>query len=114
MTNVGAPPGFGLQSLRMSNLVASGAFSDQTYSKPAAPPVGEKQANKEYTAQFSFISKTPGSEQNGLIMSVSPDSNEGSRMSYVGLADTQAGIQVTVFDAPEVDGKFVSITLAAA
>ena len=39
-------------------------------------------------------------------MSVSPDSHEGSRMSWVGLEDTPDGIQVSVTDAPEVDGKF--------
>jgi uncharacterized repeat protein (TIGR01451 family) len=29
-------------------------------------------------------------------------------MSYVGLRDTEAGIRVTVFDTPEVDGEFVA------
>ena len=112
VTNVDAPDEFGLQSLRMSNSYVSAAFFNQTYSKPAAPPVGEKQANTEYTAQFSFISTTPASQQPGLIMSVSPDSNEGSRMSYVGLTDAEDGIQVTVFDTPEVNGSFVAYDAA--
>ena len=75
----------------MSNLYANGEFFYQTYSKPVESPAGERQANTEYIAQFSFIPNTP-EFQPGLAMSVSPDSNEGSRMSYVGLADTQAGI----------------------
>jgi uncharacterized repeat protein (TIGR01451 family) len=109
VTNVGAPPSFGLQSLRLSNRYTepTGEFFFQTYSKPVTAPAGETQANTEYTAEFSFISKTPGSLQPGLNVSVSPDSGEGSRMSYVGLRDTSDGIRVTVFDTPEVDGEFV-------
>jgi uncharacterized repeat protein (TIGR01451 family) len=105
----GVPAAFGQQSLRLSNRYTepTGEFFYQTYSKPAAPPAGETQANTEFTAEFSFISKTPTAEQPGLNVSVSPDSGEGSRMSYVGLRDTPAGIRVTVFDTPEVDGEFV-------
>jgi uncharacterized repeat protein (TIGR01451 family) len=103
-----APAAFEQRSLRMSNACSSTAFYDQTYSAPVADPAGENQANTEYSARFSFISKIPGSEQPGLNVSVSPDSNEGSRMSYVGLRDTEAGIRVTVFDTPEVDGEFVA------
>ena len=109
-TNVGAPAAFGLQSLRLSNRFTepSGEYFYQTYSKPVAAPAGEAQANTEFTAEFSFISKTPSAEQPGLNVSVSPDSGEGSRMSYVGLKDTPAGIRVTVFDTPEVNGDFVA------
>jgi uncharacterized repeat protein (TIGR01451 family) len=106
--NVSAPAAFGLQSLRLSNRYANSEFFYQTYSKPTASPAGETQANKEYTAEFSFISKTPAAEQPGLNVSVSPDSGEGSRMSYVGLRDTPDGIRVTVFDSPEVDGEFAA------
>ena len=102
--------GFGAQSLRMSNACASGEFFNQTYSSRVQSPAGEERANKVFIAQFSFISKTPGVQQPGLFLSVSPDSYEGSRMSWVGLEDTPAGIQVTASDAPEVDGEFVPIT----
>ena len=107
--NVGAPAAFGSQSLRLSNRYPApdGEFFYQTYSKRSAAPAGETQANTEYTAEFSFISKTPTTLQPGLNVSVSPDSYEGSRMSYVSLRDTSAGIQATVFDTPEVDGEFV-------
>jgi uncharacterized repeat protein (TIGR01451 family) len=105
------PAAFGAQSLRMSNACASSEFFNQTYSSRVPFPAGEERDNKVFTAEFSFISKTPGSQQAGLFLSVSPDSYEGSRMSWVGLEDTPAGIQVTASDAPEVDGKFVDYDL---
>ena len=64
-----------------------------------------------FIAQFSFMSKTPA-YQPGLFLSVSPDSGEGSRMSWVGLEDTPDGIRVSAADTPEVDGKFVYYDLA--
>ena len=106
VTNSGVPTAFGLQSLRMSNAFTNGEFFFQTYSRPVTSPAGENQANTEYTAEFSFISKTPNAEQPGLFLSVSPDSNEGSRMSWVGLEDTPTGIRARVADTPEVDGHF--------
>jgi uncharacterized repeat protein (TIGR01451 family) len=107
----GEPPGFGSQSLRMSNACASGEFSNQTYSPREPVQVGEGRINKVFMAQFSFMSKTPTVHQPGLFLSVSPDSGEGSRMSWVGLEDTPAGIQVTAADTPEVDGDFVDYDL---
>ena len=87
-----------------------GEFFYQTYSRPVTSPAGETQDNSEYIGQFSFISTRPSAEQPGLFMSVSPDSNEGSRMQYVGLEDTAQGIRVTVIDTPEADGEFVEHT----
>ena len=103
----GEPPGFGSQSLRMSNACASGEFFYQTYSPQELQQVGEARPNKVFIAEFAFMSKTPA-HQPGLFLSVSPDSGEGSRMSWVGLQDTAEGIQVSVNDAPEVDGEFVA------
>ena len=103
----GDPPGFGSQSLRMSNACASGEFSNQTYSPQEPLPVGEARLNKVFIAEFSVMSKTTA-YQPGLFLSVSPDSGEGSRMSWVGLEDTAAGIRVSVNDTPDVDGKFVA------
>lgn len=110
VVNSGAPAAFGKQSLRMSNRLTepSGEFKFQTYSKPTASPAGETLALTEYTAEFTFISKKPGAQQPGLSLSVSPDSGEGSRMSYVGLKDTADGIRATIFDTPEEDGDFVA------
>jgi uncharacterized repeat protein (TIGR01451 family) len=108
-----APPGaFGQRSLRMSNAYTSGEYTYQTYSTPVTAPAGEKQANTEYTAEFSFISTTPTARQPGLAMSVSPDSYEGSRMFWVSLTDTAAGIEVTASDTPEKDGEFVDYQVA--
>jgi uncharacterized repeat protein (TIGR01451 family) len=104
--------GFGTQSFRLSNAVASGAFDNQTFSPPVSPPAGNLVGtetpgeNSEFTAQFSFI-PTTRSFQDGLFLSVSPDSGEGSRMAWVGLLDTPDGIAVTIRDTPGADGDFV-------
>ena len=103
----GNPPGFGSQSLRMSNACASGEFFYQTYSPQELQQVGEARPNKVFMAEFAFMSKTRA-YQPGLFLSVSPDSGEGSRMSWVGLEDTANGIRVSVNDTPDVDGKFVA------
>ena len=93
----------------MSNACASGEFSYQTYSPQEPLEVGEARLNKVFLAEFAFMSKTQAYQQ-GLFMSVSPDSGEGSRMSWVGLEDTPDGIQVSVNDTPDVDGEFVAHT----
>ena len=103
----GDPPGFGSQSLRMSNACGTGEFFYQTYSPRESVQVGEARLNKVFIAEFSFMSTTPA-YQPGLFLSVSPDSGEGSRMSWVGLQDTSDGIRVSVNDTPDVDGKFVA------
>ena len=71
-----------------------GRVSSSTRRIPAQEPlqVGEERVNKVFIAEFSFMSKTPA-YQPGLFLSVSPDSGEGSRMSWVGLA----GHRRTVF-----------------
>ena len=102
----GDPPGFGSQSLRMSNACGNGEFFYQTYSAQEPLQVGEARPNKVFIAEFAFMSTTPA-YQPGLFLSVSPDSGEGSRMSWVGLEDTPNGTQVTVSDSPNVDGDFV-------
>jgi uncharacterized repeat protein (TIGR01451 family) len=112
VSNSGAPAAFGLQSLRMSNLCGNGEFFYQTYSAPVTSPAGENHANTEFIGQFSFIPKT-SEYQPGLFMSVSPDSFEGSRMSWVGLEDTPNGIQVSVSDTPNVDGDFANYDAGA-
>jgi uncharacterized repeat protein (TIGR01451 family) len=117
VTNAGAPGTFGTQSLRMSNAwnPAPDTFPPeyhyQTYSKPTTVPAGESLANTEYTAQFSFISVHPDREQPGLRMDVSPDMGEGGRMSFIGLTDTEDGIDINFFDTPEADGKFKNYDL---
>ena len=104
----GEPPGFGTSIVayveRMWELVSS---STRRIPQGSHKQVGEARLNKVFLAEFSFMSKTPA-YQPGLFLSVSPDSGEGSRMSWVGLQDTPAGIQVSVNDTPDVDGEFVA------
>jgi uncharacterized repeat protein (TIGR01451 family) len=114
--NAGTPPLFGGQSLRLSNgynqfQAGPPEFHYQTYSKPTKDAAGESLTDTEYTAQFSFISAKPTVEQPGLHVSVSPDEGEGGRMSYIGLEDTPAGIDVEFYDTPEPDGEFVGYDL---
>ena len=96
---------FGLQSLRLSNLVANSDFADQTYSTPVVPPAGETLPNTVYIAKFSVYDPA---FQDGLYVTVSPDSGDGSRMAWVGLKDTPGGIVVTTSDSPKTDGVFVN------
>ena len=116
VANTGAPPSFGAQSLRISNAYGTAPdtfppeFEHQTYSKPT-DAAGESLANTEYTAQFSFISVHPNSQQPGLRISVSPDNGHGGRMSYIGLDDLADGIHVTFFDTPNPDGDFMGYDL---
>jgi uncharacterized repeat protein (TIGR01451 family) len=91
----------------MSNLCGNGEFFYQTYSAQEPLQVGEARPNKVFIAEFAFMSTTPA-YQPGLFLSVSPDSGEGSRMSWVGLEDTADGIRVSVNDTPDVDGEFVA------
>lgn len=101
-------PGFGTQSLRISNAVTSGCFSDQTFSKSLTDEAGETLAQnggmssgtrqKHFEAEWSFASAVPGAEQPGLSVVASPDRGDGARMSWVQMADTPAGLAVNFFD----------------
>ena len=97
-------PTFGNQSLRMSNLAPSLAFTDtQTWSTKVAPPAGETLANTVFIARFSFFDPK---FQPGLLVTVSPDSGEGSRMAWVGLEDMEDGVHVTASDSSGANGGF--------
>ena len=113
VNNGGGIPGFGNQSLRISNAYTepSGEFFYQTYSAPTIDQAGESVGNTEYIAQFSFISTHPDAQQPGLFMSVSPDDGFGGRMSYISLEDTPAGIDVVFYDTPGSGGTFVAYDL---
>ena len=98
---------FGRQSLRISNAVTSQCLQDQTFSAPVEDEAGEKTA---YTAvrsgerqpffvfEFDFASTPPGppgTPQPGLQIAVSADKGDGGRMSWVEIADTPGGLEVT-------------------
>jgi hypothetical protein len=97
-------PGFGARSLRISNAVVSGCFSDQTFSKSLTNEAGETSAvsdgysggtrQNHFEAQFQLASTVPGGQQSGLYMSVSPDRGDGARMSYLRFEDQAHGIHV--------------------
>lgn len=109
----GAPASFGSQSLRISNAVTSGCFGDQTFSKPLVNEAGETTATSNglsggvrqshFEAEWSFASTTPGAEQPGLSVVASPDRGDGSRMSWVQMADTPGGLAVNFYDVQGTD-----------
>ncbi len=100
--------GFGAQSLRISNAVTSGCFSDQTFSKSLSDEAGEATAGNDgmsggtrqahYEAQWQFVSAVPGAEQPGLSVVASPDRGDGARMSWIQMADTPSGLAVNFYD----------------
>ena len=101
---------FGTQSLRISNAVTSGCFSDQTFSKRVLNPAGETGAalgsfllsggvlQTHFEAQWDFASTVPLEEQPGLSVVASPDRGDGSRMSWVQMTDTPGGIDINFYD----------------
>lgn len=101
-------PTFGGQSLRISNAVTSGCFSDQTFSKSLLNEAGETTADnggmsggtrqQHFEAQWDFASTVPGAEQPGLSVVASPDRGDGARMSWVQMDDTPTGLEVNFYD----------------
>lgn len=99
---------FGAQSLRLSNAVTSGCFSDQTFSKSLVDEAGESSAvngglsggtrQDYFEAQWDFASTTPNSEQPGLSVVASPDRGDGARMSWIQMTDTSSGLEVNFYE----------------
>jgi hypothetical protein len=96
---------FGTHSLRISNAVTSGCFSDQTFSSSTVNEAGETSAanggmsgGSRQTHFFgSFdIASTDASEQTGMYLAVSPDRGDGARMSRILIEDGAGGLGVTL------------------
>ena len=116
---------FGTKSLRISNAVTSQSFGDQTFSKSLVDEAGETTATNggvsggtrqtSFAAQWDFASTVPGAEQPGLSVVASPDRGDGSRMSWIQMADTPSGLQVNFFDVQGTTNpaNFVGPTLVA-
>ena len=118
---------FELQSLRLSNAVASGCFGDQTFSKRLANAAGESDADgggfvlpgsvtqNHFEAQWDFASTVPNAEQPDLSVVASPDRGDGSRMSWVQMTDTPEGLDINFFDVQGTDNpaNFVGPTSVA-
>ena len=112
---------FGQQSLRISNATTSGSFGDQTFSAPLVDGAGEAtsvnggQAGGErqphFDATFQFMSAAPATVQPGLAVTVSPDSGNGGRMSFLRLRDTPAGIAID-FNEVRTDNNFHDVEIA--
>jgi hypothetical protein len=97
VANVAQRYGFGNQSLRISDAVTSGSFGDQTFSPSLSSPSGEA-GLKLFFASF-WIGTTQDAPQPGLHMTVSPDSGDGGRMSYLRFEDQADGVHVFFIDA---------------
>jgi hypothetical protein len=100
-------PGFGSQSLRISNAVTSGSFGDQTFSPALTNPAGESTADNasftgtiqpHFESQFQIFA-IPNSI--GDMLSVSPDRGDGSRMSYLRFDNESDGIHVYFDDVTD-------------
>lgn len=99
---------FGLQSLRISNAVASGSFGDQTFSKRTPNYAGESTSgcgawcqgtrHSHFEAEWDVASTVPGAQQPGLSVVASPDRGDGARMSWVQMLDTPTGLDINFFD----------------
>jgi hypothetical protein len=116
---------------RVSNAVTSGSFGDMPFApRPGGIPTdtvndpdnsdplffaGETStgaAFRQFLGEFAFRSKT-GASQPGLRITVSIDNGSGGRQSFVGIADTGTGFEVTTFDVDQ-DGNFIGpITIAS-
>jgi hypothetical protein len=114
---------FGTQSLRISNAVTSGCFTDQTFSKPLVDEAGETSAasdgfsggtrQRRFTAAWTFKSTVPSAEQPGLSAVASPDRGDGARMSWVQMADTPTGLAVNFYDYQRSVHDFVLTNVAS-
>ena len=101
---------FGAQSLRISNATTSGSFADQTFSAPLVDGAGEATSvnggqaggarQPHFDASFQFMSADPVAVQPGLAITVSPDSGNGGRMSFLRLRDMPNGLAIDFVDVP--------------
>jgi parallel beta helix pectate lyase-like protein len=105
---------FGTKSLRLSNAATSGCFGDQTFSKPINDAGGES-GPRHFEAQWQFGSTVQGAEQPGLSVVASPDPGDGSRMSWVQMADNANGLSVNFTDVQGTGNpaNFVTTTIAS-
>ncbi len=107
ITNTYGFASFGNYSLRISNAVISGAFSDQTFSHELNNEAGESTARNDgesggvrqdyFEASWDFASTVTTTEQAGLQVVVSPDRGDGARMSWIQMADTPTGLAVNFY-----------------
>jgi hypothetical protein len=85
-------------SLRMSNAVMDDSFGNWVFSEPLGAAATEN-GLQEFTAEFDIASMRPSVLQEGLQISVAPQTAGGARMSFLRFNDTSGGIKVTFADA---------------
>ena len=91
---VGVPGG---KALRISNAVTASSFGDMTFSKPVTKAASENEATNVLVNEFTV--KAPDTFVPGLVVSISPDDGNGTRMSYLRLEDRADGVRVIFTDA---------------
>lgn len=123
---------FGQRSLRISNAVTSGCYSDQTFSHRTADIAGERGASSrskdgltEYALagarlrnhleiEWRIQSARPDAWQQGLELVASPARGDDHRMSWVQVADRVDGLAVVFAERSDsaAPGAFVRSTIA--
>lgn len=103
-----APASFAAQSLRISNAVTAGCFSDHTFSAETLDEAGETDARADgmsggtrqptFVGEFTVASMVPDAYQPGLQVTISPDRGDGARMSFLNIADTPDGLDLLFYD----------------
>jgi len=91
----------GDNALRISNAITSGSFGDMTFSKPVVNAASETNGNNVLVNEFTI--KAPETFAENLAVTVSPDDDQGTRMSRVRFEDTASGVRVIFADATFVD-----------
>lgn len=125
-------PSFDRKSLRISNAVTSGCYSDQTFSSRTPNFAGQSGAwstspngavsyvlpggvlQNHFEAEWSFASTVPDAQQPGLQVVVSPARGDDARMSWVQMADLPDGLAVIFAERsnPASAGDFELSTVA--
>ncbi len=98
---------FGQRSLRISNAVTSGCYSDQTFSSRTTNVAGQAGARTQssdglieyalqnhFEAEWTWMSAVPDAEQPGLEVVASAARGDDLRMSWVQMADLPQGLAI--------------------
>jgi hypothetical protein len=97
--------------LRISNRNESGSFGDWLLSKPLTDAATEDDL-QTFTAKFDIASTIPGAEQEGLQVSVAPQTAGGARMSFLRFEDSDNGIDLFFADVANDGFDFRTVQIA--
>lgn len=114
LTGRSLPRSIGHRSLRISNAVTSGAYSDQTFSNRTPNVAGQAGAlsqspgsttdfalpgallQNHFEAEWTLTSTVPDALQPGLEVVASPARGDDRRMGWLQMADTPEGLVIVV------------------